>query len=176
MRGLHWTKQQRWRYIDDRITFKDFKTKSQKNSFFGDTLGDRLMADINLTTVNSRPPTGRITEKESREPISDLKLTNEKNGVLAFGLCKRFSSSEILTWWPSTKITCKVEFNVLIYLVKDPPLPKASTSLSVPRTTYRDEANFNPLKLTHYFQITILSLSLGLEDALKPISTSKSSV
>ena len=35
------------------IHFQDFEIKSQKNSLFGDMIGNRHMADINLTTGNS---------------------------------------------------------------------------------------------------------------------------
>ena len=48
------------------------------------------MADINLTTGNTRPPTGRIIVKENGKSISDLKLMNKTSDVLTFGLFKRF--------------------------------------------------------------------------------------
>lgn len=72
------------------LHFQGFRDKKSEKSLFGVTLSDRNMADINLTTGNSRPPTGRITVKENGKPISDLKLTNNKSDVLTFGLCKRF--------------------------------------------------------------------------------------
>ena len=72
------------------LHFQGFRDKKSEKSLFGDTLGDRHISDINLTTGNSRPPTGRITVKENGKPISDLKLTNKKSDVLTFGLCKRF--------------------------------------------------------------------------------------
>ena len=72
------------------LHFQGFRDKKSEKSLFGDTLGDRHMADINLTTGNSPTQTGRITVKENGKPISDLKLTNKKSDVLTFGLCKRF--------------------------------------------------------------------------------------
>ena len=63
------------------LYFQGFRDKKSEKCLLGDTLGDRHMADISLTTRNSRPPTGRITVEENGKPISDLTLTNKKSDV-----------------------------------------------------------------------------------------------
>lgn len=126
------------------LHFQGFRDKKSEKSLFGDTLGDRNMADINLTTGNSRPPTGRITVKENGKPISDLKLTNNKSDVLTFGLCKRFLG--ILSHFLS------------IQLIKEVPLGNIPDVKDV-----RDGQNH---KVFHNHRM-FLSLSPGLSSSQK---------